>query len=280
MTKRKWRGHKPETRSAPPRHGPRPGVDEPAWLWGGHGALAALANPRRRCHRLLISREAEETWRPRVTELLAERSDLSQGAEVLERQAFNRFLPAGAVHQGIAVLADPLAQPDLRRLLDGLDPAIPAGIMLLDQVSDPQNVGAVLRSASAFGAVAVIATSRNAPAETGALAKAASGALETLPFLRVANLVRAIETLQARDFQVLGLAASGEKLLHEVDLPRRCAVVVGAEGAGLRRLTRERVDRLVALPTGGPVADLNVSNAAAVALYEILGRRRRQPDSP
>ncbi|RDD61618.1 23S rRNA (guanosine(2251)-2'-O)-methyltransferase RlmB [Ferruginivarius sediminum] len=254
--------------------GPKASGADSAWLWGGHAVLAALANRARRCRRLLLAAESAETWQSRAAPLLNARQDLPQGAEIVSRQELAGVLPPHAVHQGIALLAEPLRQPTLGDVIDALPTGQPAAMVILDQVSDPQNVGAVLRSAAAFGAAAVIATKHNAPTETGALAKAASGALEHVPFPHVPNLARAIEELQAAGFRVLGLAGEATALLADESGETRTAIVLGAEGRGLRRLTRERCDALVRLPTDGAIADLNVSNAAAVALYELLGRGR------
>ncbi|MDP9195517.1 MAG: RNA methyltransferase, partial [Pseudomonadota bacterium] len=142
-----------------------------------------------------------------------------------------------------------------------------------DQVTDPHNVGAVLRSACAFGAMAVFLTEKNAPDTTPALAKSACGALEHVPLVRVTNLARALSDLQKSGFWCVGLAESGQRLLSDVDLTGRTALVLGAEGSGLRRLTMETCDEVVRLPATGPIPSLNVSNAAAVALYEVARRR-------
>ncbi len=249
------------------------GGHEPVWLWGGHAVLAALANPNRRCRRVLVAEESQDHWHSKLAPLLAAREDLPPEPEVRPRKAFDRLLPESVVHQGLALLAEPLDQPDLDVLLTLLPEDRPVAIVLLDQISDPQNAGAVLRSAAAFGASAVVTTRRNAPAETGSLAKAASGALEHVPFLHLPNLARAMERMQEAGLRVLGLAEEGSELLQEAAESQRVAIVLGAEGSGLRRLTRERCDALVRLPTQGEIAALNVSNAAAVALYEVLGRR-------
>lgn len=183
--------------------------------------------------------------------------------------ALAALLPQGAVHQGLAALVDPLPMVDLAELLEDLPPDAPTRLLLLDQVTDPQNVGAILRSAAALGAAGVILTERHAAPESGSLAKAASGALDVLPLVRVVNLSRAIEALKQAGFWCLGLAAEGEMTLAEAKPTGRIALVLGAEGTGLRRLTREHCDQLVRLPTQGPIDQLNVSNAAAIALYEL-----------
>jgi 23S rRNA (guanosine2251-2'-O)-methyltransferase len=185
----------------------------------------------------------------------------------MDRPALDAALPRGAVHQGIAVLVAPLPEPDLAAILPP-EPA-PALVVVLDQVTDPHNVGAVMRSAVAFGAHAVIVTERHAPEETGTLGKSASGALEHIPLLRVVNLVRTLEELKHAGFWIVGLAGEAKQTLAEAKLTGRIALVLGAEGDGLRRLTREHCDLQVRLPMSGRMPSLNVSNAAAVALYEL-----------
>ncbi|HEX7969008.1 MAG TPA: 23S rRNA (guanosine(2251)-2'-O)-methyltransferase RlmB, partial [Stellaceae bacterium] len=195
--------------------------------------------------------------------------------EVLDRRGFDALLPQGAVHQGMALAAEPLPARDIDDVLDALsDLPEPHVIVLLDQVTDPHNVGAILRSAAAFAARAVVMPEHGAPPVTGALAKAASGALEAVPLLRVTNLARALDRLKEAGVWCLGLEEGAEKTLTETDPGSRVALVLGAEGSGLRRLTRERCDLLARLPTLGAPASLNVSNAAAIALYELTRRGR------
>lgn len=237
-----------------------------AWIYGLHATAAVLANPRRQIRRLVATPDGVERLRresPGVT------------PEIVDRQTLERILPPGAVHQGVAVEAERLEPPGLAEILSGAADA--AIVVVLDQVTDPHNVGAVLRSAAAFGARAVLQTEHSAPGATGALAKAASGALEHVPLLSVTNLARAIDTLKSAGFWCVGLDGSAEHALAEVAPSGRTALVLGAEGKGLRRLTREHCDLLARLPTRPPIATLNVSNAAAVALYELARPRPSRP---
>jgi 23S rRNA (guanosine2251-2'-O)-methyltransferase len=235
----------------------RAGGGQAGVIYGWHSALAALRNPQRRISRILAT--------PNALARLAELgiADLPAPAEPRD---IDRAAGAGAVHQGIAVVADPLPEPDITDLADA------DLVVVLDQVTDPHNVGAVLRSAAAFGAAAVVVTERHGPAESGVLAKAASGGLEHVALVRVKNLARALDTLGDMGFERLGLDSAHAEPLERAPRDERTAIVLGAEGKGLRRLTREKCDRLVRLDVPGPIASLNVSNAAALALY-ILTRR-------
>ena len=239
---------------------PSPGGD---WLYGRHAVVAALNNPRRHCRRLLmtaeVSRSLGETARPGPT------------SETVDRNRLNDLMP-GAVHQGIALLADPLPAPDLAEATSPLPDRINT-VLVLDQISDPHNVGAILRSADAFAARAIVTTDRNAPTATGALAKAASGALERVPMVRVANLAQAMDSLGELGYWRIGLAAGGERDIADCHDFGNVALVLGAEGKGLRRLTATKCDLLARIHMPGPMTSLNVSNAAAVALYEL----RRRP---
>ena len=246
------------------------------WIYGVHPVLAALANPARRCHRLLLSIEAGRRHGDALAAALAARrgagGDAAAEPEAVSSQALAQVLPEGAVHQGLAVLAAPLPAVDLADIIAGAT-GTTAGrrlVVILDQVTDPQNVGAILRSAAAFGAAAVIAPGHHAAPDSGALAKAASGALDHVPYVRVGNLARCLEQLKAGGFWCLGLAGDAQKNLAEADPGGPLALILGAEGSGLRRLTREGCDVLARLPTREPIATLNVSNAAAVALYQLL----------
>lgn len=247
-----------------PRHREQRG-DLPVWLYGSHAVLAALENEERLIRRILLTREAREALGDRLPRL-------SQQPETVDRMKLDSLLPPGAVHQGIAMLTDPLEDPGVESLKEPLDEE--GGrevVLLLDHVTDPRNVGAILRSAAAFGARAVIVTDRHAPEATGALAKAASGGLEVVPLIRVTNLSRALDLLAEYGFWRVGLEMETEKSLAEaVSDIRRVALVLGAEDEGLRRLTREKCDFLAKLPMTGAVESLNVSAAAAVALYECV----------
>ena len=233
------------------------------WLWGWHAVVAALANPARaRAKRLLATQE-------RATEL-GERLDRDFAVEILASADIGRALPPGAVHQGIA-MRTPLIEP-----LDLDELASPArGVLLmLDQVTDPQNIGAIFRSAAAFGARGVILQERHAPALSGVLAKAAAGAVDQIPHARQTNLSRALERLEELGWRAVGL--DGESAIELADAldARPTVLVMGSEGDGLRRLVREHCDVLAKIPMPGGFESLNVSAAAAVALYEASRRQR------
>jgi 23S rRNA (guanosine2251-2'-O)-methyltransferase len=232
------------------------------WIYGLHAVAAALANPARRLRRLLLTEEAETTLAGRLP------PPWPLGAERTERGRLDHLLGRDLAHQGAALLADLLAPPTLQQALDR-----PGPVVVLDQVTDPRNVGAILRSAAAFGAAAVITQDRNAPEETGSLAKAASGALETMPLIRAVNIARTLIALKAAERWVVGLDASAPAALSGPDLAgRRVALVLGAEGEGLRRLTRDTCDEVAKLGMPGAMESLNVAAAAAVALYELSRR--------
>jgi 23S rRNA (guanosine2251-2'-O)-methyltransferase len=237
-------------------------------IFGWHAVRAALANPRRRCRRLHATPDALARLDP---EIAARPPADRPVVHATDRQDIDRILGDDAVHQGVALEADPLPEISLDEACASRADASSI-VVALDQVTDPHNVGAILRTAAAFGARAVIVTRAHAPAETGVLAKAASGALDVIPLVRVANLARALDDLADLDYWRVGLAERASAELAPPGTTSNLAIVLGAEGKGLRRLTTERCDALARLPTDPALPSLNVSNAAAVALY-ILTRR-------
>ena len=244
------------------------------WIYGRPAVTAALANPDRSWHRLVALAGHEQEARTLVAAATAIRRGDGESIRVLSREDFAALLPEGAVHQGLAVAVEPLAEPDLGDVLRRA--ATLSGrrvIVLLDQVNDPHNVGAVLRSANAFGALAVVLPIHGAAPVAGALAKAASGALETVPLIRVVNLARTLDQLKDAACWICGLDETASQTLAALDLGERVALVLGAEGGGMRRLVRERCDHLARLPTRSKQPTINVSNAAAVALYELMRER-------
>jgi 23S rRNA (guanosine2251-2'-O)-methyltransferase len=229
-------------------------------LWGRHAVAAALDNPRRTVIKAWATREAAAFMQfPKdVAVTLADVADLG------------RLVPGDAPHQGVVVEVEPLEDVWLDEILAGApDEAV---LLVLDQVTDPHNVGAILRSAAAFGAIGIVTQDRHSPPESGALAKAASGALETVKWIRTVNLARALGDIAEAGFWRIGLTGDADATLKDALGPKRVALVLGAEGPGLRPNTREHCDSLARLPITGAVESLNVSNAAAVALYAATAR--------
>ena len=224
-------------------------------LWGKHAVAAALDNSERKVLRAWATREAAAAMNfpGSVPVTLADVADLG------------RMVPHDAPHQGVVIEVEPLEDVWLGDVLG--DAGERAVLLVLDQVTDPHNVGAIVRSAAAFGAIGIVTQDRHSPPESGALAKAASGALERVPWARVVNLARALEEIGEAGFWRIGLAGDADMQLKDALGPPRIALVLGAEGPGLRPNTREHCDSLARLPIGSAVESLNVSNAAAVALY-------------
>jgi 23S rRNA (guanosine2251-2'-O)-methyltransferase len=234
----------------------RPDADGPTVLYGWHTVTAALQNPSRRLRKLLATENAAR----RLTE---EAIKSSIAPDVVRPSAIAERLLPDAVHQGLYLEADPLDAPAVEDL-----PA--KGIVLvLDQITDPHNVGAIFRSAAAFAVSAIVTTQRHSPEATGALAKAASGALEQVPFVSVQNLARGLAALKQSGFLVVGLDSSGDTDLAALPLRAPLALVLGAEGKGLRQLTKETCDHVARIELPGELKSLNVSNAAAVSLYIV-----------
>ena len=248
------RGHRPsQTQGNRPR------------LWGRHAVTAALANPERVVRKIWGTREALGALDlpPVLPVVFADAADLG------------RLVPSDAPHQGLVAEVDPLEDVWLGDLLQqgsAGDPARPRPLVVLDQVTDPHNVGAILRSAAAFDALGIVTQDRHSPPESGTVARAASGALETVPWVRVVNLARALDEIAEGGFWRIGLTGHAQRTLAETIGTQRVALVLGAEGEGMRQNTEAHCDELAKLPISGKVESLNVSNAAAVALYAVAAR--------
>lgn len=234
------------------------------WLYGKHAVLAALENPMRKIKRLMVTKRSHDQYHAALTEIHLKHRALNP--EIVAIEVFEKNLPADSVHQGIALLTAPLADNHLEDVCITLAEQKNL-VVVLDQVTDPHNVGAIIRSAAAFGAKAILTTDRHAPPESGALAKSASGALETLPWVRVTNLARALEQLAEMGYWRIGLDGHAKADIGDADFGDNIALVLGAEGKGIRKGTADHCDGLVKLPISRTVESLNVSNAAAVALY-------------
>ena len=249
--------------TATPRGG-RGKIDADGFLWGRHPVLAALANPARKgMGRLLATPD-------RATEIEREAAQHGHRIEVVDALTLERMLPAGAVHQGLAFKVQPLEGVALEDLADPAEGII----VMLDQLTDPQNVGAIFRSALAFGARGIVVQDRHSPVLAGALAKAAAGATERLPCARVTNLSRALERLADLGWRAVGLDGASDEMLENALDHRPTVLVMGSEGDGIRRLVAEHCDVLAKIPMPGGFESLNVSNAAAVALYEATRKQR------
>jgi len=230
------------------------------WLYGLHATRSALSNPKRFVRRaVLTERAAEEIGQKLLGRVKNEITDM---------HGVSRILPDGAVHQGIAILCEPLPRLDLDAVLDHASDGRRI-VLVLDQITDPHNAGAILRTAAAFAVTMIVVQDRHSPPESGVLAKAASGALDLVPIVHVVNIARALEDLGQRGFWRIALAGDGEAPLKDVAHSGDTVLVLGSEGAGIRKLVRERCDVTAYLPIEPTIESLNVSNAAAVALYEL-----------
>lgn len=259
---------RPHSRSGGASAGP-----DALWLFGLHAVRDALGNPRRRVKRLLLTPNALQRLEETVAKAGIE-------PEMQDPRKFGAPLDPSSVHQGAALETEPLDWGGLEAVCAPKDRKDAPRVLLLDRVTDPHNVGAILRSAEVFGARAVIAPHRHSAPETGALAKSASGALERQPYLRVANLARAMGALQEMGYVLIGLDGTAEIALEEAVVAGRSAplgLVLGAEGPGLRELTKTTCDALAKISSAADFASLNVSNAAAVALYASALKDAEQP---
>jgi 23S rRNA (guanosine2251-2'-O)-methyltransferase len=233
---------------------------EGLWLYGHHAVAAALANPHRKVVRAVLTERAAQEIGAKLLSRVAH--------QIVDMNAVGRSLPEGSVHQGVALQVEKLPKRDLEDVL-GTPSQRRRIVVVLDQISDPHNEGAILRSAAAFGASAVVVQDRHAPPESGVLAKAASGALDTIPYVEVVNISRALDQLGEMGFWRIALAGDGEQALGDAMTGGDIAIVLGSEGSGIRRLVRERCDVAAFIPIDKNTESLNVSNAAAVALYEL-----------
>jgi len=230
------------------------GPDGPVILYGWHTVAAALNNPQRHIRKLWLSENA-------ARRLADENIALSVTPEIVRPALIDSRLGPDAVHQGLLAEADPLPSPDIDELpQEGM-------VLVLDQITDPHNVGAILRSAAAFAVKAIVTTARHSPEATGVLAKSASGALELVPLVTVQNLARALTAMNDQGFMTVGLDSQGSENLGSIALRQPLALVLGAEGKGLRQLTRETCSAVARLDMPGEIKSLNVSNAAVLALY-------------
>jgi 23S rRNA (guanosine2251-2'-O)-methyltransferase len=259
--RQKSHSRRPQSRRPAPREERGEG---PLRLFGVHAVEAALANPARAILRLMATENGEH----RLQEAIAKRGAAVESASPRD---LDNILGPDTVHQGVMLETEPLPEPTVEDLAER---AVAGGpLVILDHVTDPHNVGAVLRSCAVFGASGLVMTRRHSPPMNGVLAKSASGALELVPVALVQNLARTMAELEAQGIRLVGLDGEAEARLEDESFAGPCAIVLGAEGRGLRDLTRETCDRLVRITTEGPIASLNVSNAAAVALHMAVMRR-------
>lgn len=257
-------GYRPGGRGPAPRRDPRNAPEDGvAVIYGWHPGCEALRNPQRKIRKLLATENA-------VNRLTAELGTLPVTPELVAPREIDRLLTPDAVHQGIYIEADPLDHPGG---IDGLE--ADALVLVLDQITDPHNVGAILRSAAAFGVTAIVTTARHSPAATGVLAKSASGGLEHVPFITVRNLGDALERLGEHGFYRIGLDSEGAEDFDALTPRMPLALVLGAEGKGLRQRTRACCDVVARLEMPGVIKSLNVSNAAAVTLHTLTRKLAR-----
>jgi 23S rRNA (guanosine2251-2'-O)-methyltransferase len=229
------------------------------WIYGHHAVIAALNNPRRHCHRLYCGEDIASSL-----------GTLTVPVSIVDKTFFQKKFGFGAVHQGIALETEPLAPVPLQDFLTAHAEDEALGMAVFDHITDPQNAGAMVRSAAALGLKGIVLTHQHSvDPQNPALIKAASGAIEHIPLMVVTNLVQSLEMMKKNHIWVVGLDERGEKTLLDSDLKGRIALVLGAEGDGLRRLTKSTCDWLIRLPTQKSFSTLNVSNAAALAFYEF-----------
>ena len=228
-------------------------------LYGKHAVLSALANPKRQVSKLLCTKE-------NIDEFVKQKRLTPQ---VVDRKEIDKLVGRDAVHQGVVLFCSRLSDVDLEDVICEANKKNKCHVIILDQVTDPQNVGAIVRSAVAFDTLALIMQDKNSPIESGAMAKAAAGMLEHLPIVRVTNLSRAIEKLKKAGFWTVGMDGYAKITIDKLDKMEKTAIIMGSEGRGMRRLVEENCDISVKLPMSPLTESLNVATAASIALYEI-----------
>jgi 23S rRNA (guanosine2251-2'-O)-methyltransferase len=285
MTKPKRKRPSPQNTPNPQKGKKRSGVDksEPSqalpswakghhWLYGRHAVIAALGNEKRHCHQLLVSEEFLKSHGKELNDTIKDSTRKRPQPQTVNKRELDQFFQGG-VHQGIAAQVDPLQRRSLDDLILDSEDISDALIIALDQATDPQNIGAVLRSSAAFGAIGVIIPEKNSPEVTSSLAKAACGSLERIDFIQITNLSRSLDQLKDAGFWSVGLDGYADQTLSSIDMRGKTVIVMGNEGSGLRRLTKEKCDFLAKIPITQAVESLNLSNATAVTLYEIARQK-------
>ncbi len=232
----------------------------PLILYGRHAVLSALKNPRRKIAKILCTKENAEEIR---------RASPNAALQIVERKEIDKLLPPEAVHQGFALFCSELPPVALEDVIAMAEKQDNCHVLILDQVTDPQNIGAIIRSAVAFNTLALIVQDKNSPAETGSMAKASAGMIEFLPICRVTNLSRALEQLKDAGFWTIGMDGYAQTTVDKLKKGGKNAIIMGSEGKGMRRLVEENCDITVKLPMNEKVESLNVSTAAAIMLYEL-----------
>jgi 23S rRNA (guanosine2251-2'-O)-methyltransferase len=256
MSRPPKRPRKPGFKGKPKGGRPPRSADDKPILYGWHPIVEALKNPKRKIRKFLSTENA-------LRRLKEENVPLRVTPDFVRPGDIDRLLTPDAVHQGLSMEVDPLRAPDLESLPDnGL-------VLVLDQITDPHNVGAMVRTAAAFAVDAIVTTNRHSPAATGVLAKSASGGLEYVPFITIRNLAEGLDELKLRGYQCVGLDSEAPENLEDIKMKRPLALVMGAEGKGLRQKTREYCDVLARMDMPGEIKSLNVSNATAIALYAV-----------
>ena len=235
------------------------------WLYGTHAVEAALMNPKRTITKVLATAKTESYLKD-----LLKKVNRSLVPHITSPDYFKDVLGYGAVHQDVAVLSKPLVQPDFASWIKKIRSFPDALVLILDSVTDPQNIGSIIRSSAAFGLKGIVVHKHNAPSETATMVKVASGGFEHIPLIAVPNLSEALKVFKEEGFWTYGMTEHTDSTLSTLKLDQKCVFVLGAEGSGLRPLVAKNCDVLAKLPTQPPIESLNVAQAATVCLYEYI----------